>query len=249
MYTFIFRADDFGLSHAYDVGLAYTTQVGLIHNIGLMVNLPDCKLDFPLIKDEYIENRHLDLGLHFNLCIGYALSGVSSLTDAEGMFHSSSKIRKEIKEGKDPFELDAVYQEAKAQIEAYIRLVKTKPDYIDYHAIITPTIEQALHKICQEYKIKTEAFYQQDPRWYEISVEDRKGFFASKKPLVDYFKSLGLEEEKPHVFIFHPGFLDQTIFDRSSMTTMRVQDAALLKDEEVLAWLKENAKVVAYHEI
>src|SRR6476659_9392907 len=75
----IINADDFGISRGVNAGIAEAAACGGISSTSLMVNLPDS-------ADAVTRARscpRISVGLHFNLTVGNALTGPSSLTQGQ----------------------------------------------------------------------------------------------------------------------------------------------------------------------
>ena len=75
----IINADDFGISRGVNDGIVEAARVGGITSTSLLVSLPDS-------ADAVTRIRHcpgISVGLHFNLTVGNALTGSSSLTYAD----------------------------------------------------------------------------------------------------------------------------------------------------------------------
>ena len=49
-----------------------------------------------------------------------------------------------------------------------------------------------------------------------------------------------LEDEKPKIYVFHPGYLDMTITKMSSLTTGRIKEVAALRDPATKEMLDKN---------
>ena len=240
METFICRADDFGLSKAYDLGLLDSLASSIVKNVSLLVNMPQLKKDV-----HQLLAYPIDLGLHFNLCLGKATSpNPSTLTDPSGNFFSSSYYRDRMQKESDPFREEDVDQEARAQMEAFIQLVGKKPDYIDYHVFLTPSIEKALQKVAQEYDVVCKLHFKK-----EKATSDRAPFYERKEPFSSWLEQGQWPKEETTLLIFHPGFLDQDVLRLSSLTKLRCTDHAFLLDQEVQTYFRKQGKSIRYSEL
>ena len=89
MRRLIINADDFGISRSVNNGIFEAAQAGGITSTSLMVNLPDS-------ADAVARARQctrISVGLHFNLTVGNALTGASSLTQGKtAEFYSLSRL-------------------------------------------------------------------------------------------------------------------------------------------------------------
>ena len=85
----IINADDFGISRGVNDGIVEAAQAGGITSTSLMVNMPAS-------ADAMMRARQcprISVGLHFNLTVGAAVTGSSSLTQGStGEFYSLSKL-------------------------------------------------------------------------------------------------------------------------------------------------------------
>lgn len=78
----IINADDFGLSASVNQAIIDVFLRGNLTSATLMVNMPGTEHAVALAR----QHPGLSVGLHFCLTEGYAVTGVSSLTDASGRF-------------------------------------------------------------------------------------------------------------------------------------------------------------------
>jgi predicted glycoside hydrolase/deacetylase ChbG (UPF0249 family) len=85
----IINADDFGISRSVNLGISEAAHAGGITSTSLIVNLPDS-------ADAVSRARQcagVSVGIHFNLTVGNALTGPSSLTHGNSAeFYSLSRL-------------------------------------------------------------------------------------------------------------------------------------------------------------
>lgn len=85
----IINADDFGISRRVNDGILEAAQAGGITSTSLMVNLPDSSDAIARAR----QHPAISVGLHFNLTVGNALTGPSSLTQGWGTeFYPLSRL-------------------------------------------------------------------------------------------------------------------------------------------------------------
>ena len=85
----IINADDFGISRGVNDGIVEAAQAGGITSTSLMVNMPASSDAIARAR----QCSRLSVGLHFNLTVGNAITGSSSLTHSStGEFYSLSKL-------------------------------------------------------------------------------------------------------------------------------------------------------------
>jgi predicted glycoside hydrolase/deacetylase ChbG (UPF0249 family) len=123
----IINADDFGMSPGVNNGIVVAAAAGGITSTSLIVNLPDS-------ADAISRARQwsgVSVGLHFNLTVGTAVTGPSSLTHGDtGEFYSLAKLLGAASVGMID-EAD-VERECLAQIDRMTRAGFT-PTHLDSH--------------------------------------------------------------------------------------------------------------------
>ncbi|MGL4383456.1 MAG: ChbG/HpnK family deacetylase, partial [Bacilli bacterium] len=140
----IINADDFGLSKALNYGIIKAHQEGVVTSTTALVNgyaFEDC-----LLLSE--QSPLLSVGIHLNITMFKALSGVSSLTDENGYFINKSNYTNEFSRS-----LDDLEKEYTMQIEHFIKVMKKKPTHIDshHHIHLLPQIKPIVEKLALKY--------------------------------------------------------------------------------------------------
>lgn len=243
MKSLIVRADDCGLSEAVTLGILSAFKRGVVTCTGLIVNLPFSREASDLLKAV----PQLGVGLHVNLIVGEPCSEkgrVSGMVDPAGHFISSKIRRGEGKEGIDGFSGKEAEAEIEAQLKRFLDLNGKMPEYIDCHSVSTPTTDQAIRRMAKKYGISHVAIRSnQNTLWTRVETKaSHYEFFREGKPLYQFFnkKYVDIKEGEIGLLVVHPGFLDQEVMERSSMTTDRIKDHAMLIDPRVRAWMKES---------
>ena len=126
MKKIIINADDFGLTKTISDEIIKVYKIGNLSSTSLMVNTPGRDYAINLAR----ENPDLGIGLHFNLTEGFALTGVSSITNSEGKFLDKMKLILYVILKK--IDIKDLYKELKAQYE-YIIKAGLIPSHIDSH--------------------------------------------------------------------------------------------------------------------
>ena len=126
MKKLIINADDFGLTTAISDKIIETFKLGNLSSTSLMVNTPASDYAIKLAKN----NPELGVGLHFNLTEGRALSGISSITDLNGLFFN--KMRLNCLKTLRLIDLNDIKNELAMQFE-YITNSGLYPSHIDSH--------------------------------------------------------------------------------------------------------------------
>jgi chitin disaccharide deacetylase len=123
----IINADDFGISRRVNDGIFEAARAGGITSTSLMVNLPDS-------ADAVTRARqcsHISVGLHFNLTVGNALTGPSSLTQGKtAEFYPLSRLLAAAALGM--IDDNDIERECLAQIDRMTR-VGFPPTHFDSH--------------------------------------------------------------------------------------------------------------------
>jgi predicted glycoside hydrolase/deacetylase ChbG (UPF0249 family) len=145
----IINADDFGISRGVNDGIVQAAKAGGITSTSVMVNLPDS-------TDALTRARQcpgISVGLHFNLTVGNAISGASSLTYGTGAeFYSLSKLLAAASLGMlDETEIE---RECLAQIDRMTR-AGFPPTHLDSHRHVHthPAIYPAVLRAVQARRI------------------------------------------------------------------------------------------------
>lgn len=120
----IINADDFGMCEGNFLGILLAHEEGLVSSTTVMMNMPYAL--WALDKAKAYPN--LGIGVHLTLTAGKPLlPGKKSYTDEEGNFLRPSAYEDEFPDG----EPDEVYEEWKAQIEAFIAHTGYLPTHLD----------------------------------------------------------------------------------------------------------------------
>lgn len=236
----ILRADDLGISEGVNYGIYKAVSEGAISCVGLMSNMPTAEHGYNLV-----EKVCTCIGVHLNICLGNSVADfaeIPSLVNEEGLFYTSREIN--LRE-KDTVDLEECMIEIKAQIDRFEKITGKKPDYVDGHAIMSPTFFQAIKAVTEEQHL----FFSMpsfDKKWEnenEIYGLDFLSF--NEKGLYDpreYFERnlAKMNAQYCSIAVFHPGFLDQFILDHSSYTFIRPMECEFLCSEWLKNWIEQN---------
>lgn len=245
----LLRADDLGYSEAVNYGIEKSIKEGLIRSLGVMVNMPATEHGFHLIKD-----CDIALGVHTNICAERPLTDPSlipSLVDDNGYFKSSRTYR----EAKEDFVVfEEVILEIEAQYHRFVELFGRKPDYFEGHAVASQNFFKGLEYIADKYDLKYSGFSmggepipigQSMVRFYMESMEPDYNPRTMIEKMVaettDSIVSLG---------VFHPGYLDQYLLNRSSLLTPRCLEVDILTSPQVKDWIRQQKiELVDYRDV
>lgn len=247
MKQLLFRADDLGYSEAINYGILKSVKEGVINNVGIMVNMPASKHGVDLIKD-----YDISFGQHTNICVGRPLTDpkkIPSLTTKDGFF-KSSKVYREAKE--DFVDYEEVMLEIEAQYHAFKELFGKNPDYFEGHAIASKNFFNAM----QDFAEKNDLTYSGLPEGMQPnSVKEDAYMFINKKkayltmesmsPNYDPYEMIKkvIENKRTdgvELVVFHPGYLDNYIFEHSSLLKPRVVEVEMLTSQKTLKLLSDN---------
>jgi chitin disaccharide deacetylase len=145
----IINADDFGISRSVNLGIFEAARVGAITSTSLIVNLPDS----PDAVTRARQCAGVSVGLHFNLTVGTALTGPSSLTHADSAeFYPLSRLLAAASLGM--IDEDDVERECLAQIDRMTR-AGFPPTHLDSHRHVHthPSIYPAVLRAVQARRI------------------------------------------------------------------------------------------------
>ncbi len=145
--SIVLCADDYGLHEGINNGILSLVQQNRLSAVSCIMNFDKKKAAFARLR---LYEDIIDIGLHFNLTEGMALTGDSFLTDTTGKFNEINQllpqsVARRIKQKEAEKELHAQLDEFEA---AFGRL----PDFIDGHQHVhyLPLISDALLQVYQQ---------------------------------------------------------------------------------------------------
>lgn len=259
MMKLIIRADDVGYSEGVNYGIAKTVHDGLVRSVGVMPNRPAVEHGLELLK-----GTGVCLGLHTNLCLGKPCANpadVPSLLDENGDLKSSRTYRDAFKRGEEIIELEEVVLEIEAQYHRFVELTGRQPGYFEAHAVASRRLFQGLEIVAEKYKLRYN-----DLNLLSGTLGGHGTFIG--KPIINFpldennpaydpaawlkkcVEGAEAEAAIPHVFITHPGYLDDELLRKSSLTIPRAKEAAMLCDPAIRQWLAaRNVELITYDDI
>lgn len=249
MKKILLRADDLGYSEAVNYGIEKSIKDGLISSLGVMVNMPATKHGVELVR-----NYDIALGVHTNICAEKPLTDPSlipSLVDDNGYFKSSKVYRTA---SEDFVVFEEVIIEIEAQYQKFLELFGRKPDYFEGHAVSSVNFFKDLEYIADKHNLKYSGF---SLGGEPIRIGQSTVQFNMESMSPDYDPRMMLNrmvdkssEEVVQLAVFHPGYLDDYLLNHSSLTIPRTQEVALLVDDTVKNWLKnENVSLIDYRDL
>ena len=247
------RADDVGYSRGVNYGIADSVWNGIIRSVGVMPNMPETKHGLDLLKGSGV-----CFGQHTNVCLGKPCADpalIPSLLDEKGNLKSSRTYREAFKKGEEITVLDEMVIEIEAQYKRYLELMGEKPHYFEAHAVMSKNLMKGLQIVAERYDLPLLNGDMLSPFIQFGSTKLYQGM-DSMKPDYDPFESLkkcaltDYGTDGCHMFVCHPGYLDDFLLHTSSLTTPRTMEVAMLTSPATKAWLEENdIKVVNYDEL
>ena len=237
----LIRADDLGYSQGVNYGIAKTVIEGLVSSVGVMMNMPDIEHGLNLLK-----GHKVCYGQHTNVCAGRPISDpilIPSLVNEDGTF-KSSKMYRNTKESFVNF--DEALIEIEAQYHKFVELIGEQPHYIEGHAVFDPILLSAIESFANSKGLKYSGY---SPDGSPIKIGDSNVYMhmdSMNKPY-DPYESLknviiNAKDNDVHMFVSHPGYLDQYLIDTSSLLEPRVYEVAMLTSEKA-------KKLIEYYQV
>lgn len=213
MKKLIISADDLGASEENNKAIFSGVKDGVITATGLIVNMPG----FEHAVKEILPVINVDIGLHFNMFEGKALTACPLLTDENGYFNKSfvqiliSQNNKEM--------LEQIEAELKAQIEKILQYNKIShlDSHCHYHAI--PAVFDIFIKLAKEYDIKyirtqQEPFYVVLKKVFDIKFPKNIIKHVLLNTLTKHNKSKlekeGLKTNDSFIGVLFTGYMDES---------------------------------------
>lgn len=141
------------------------------------------------------------------------------------------------------------YKETVAQLERHKELTGKYPIHFEGHSVITTPIREAFERAAKEFDIHGMTTPEEGTEKLYPSCE-LAFYYPDYFPAImrgtrpeDFFEDrLGLLKSPFEINImhFHPGYLDQDVFENSSLTIPRCIDLATLCDPQVREWLEKH---------
>lgn len=237
MKRLLLRADDLGFSEAVNYGIAKTVREGLIRNCGVMVNMDATEHAVHLF-----ESIPCCLGLHCNVSVGRPVcppDAVPSLVDDRGIFHNSRKYRQASAEFAS---IEDFYTELTAQYQRFVSLFGKKPAYFEAHAVSSNNLCIALEQVAKENGLFYQPFFSdfQLGGTYVVNTPNHSmesGYDARSALKQELSK---VEDGSCHLYVCHPGYLDQYLLKNSSLTLPRADEVDMLCDPGIRQWLEDQ---------
>ncbi len=232
----IINGDDFGYSHAVNLGIAESHVRGVLTSTTLMANMAGTDHAVKLSK----EMPNLDIGIHLTLTCGKPIleKSVNSLVKEDGYFYGLGDFEK----GMVNIDEDELYSEWKAQIDRLYSLGVKLSHMDSHHHIHTFEKPAKIAKVlsgeynlpirnCNRAKNNSEINFLDLFNYGVIRDMDTK-YRTVREQCFEIIESKILENiefEKSEVMC-HPAFLDSPLLEGSSFNVARIREVDILRD-------------------
>lgn len=228
----IVNADDFGMTQGNTIGILLAHQQGIVTSTTCMMNMPYAEFALEQAK----KYPHLGVGIHLVLTVGKPLIPCAhSYTDENGYFRKRNTYPDNNPHA-DPTEL---YQEWKAQIEAFIALTGHKPTHIDshHHVHLLPQHIEVTKQLAKEYDLPIRQRNQVIETYEYIPCYDK---MDEEDISLEYLYHIFQNHQGTLELMCHPGLIDQRLYDMSSYHLPRMKELELLTSQEIKQFIKDN---------
>lgn len=188
---------------------------------------------------------NLGIGVHLTLTAGKPLlPGKKSYTDEEGNFLRPSAYEDEFPDG----EPDEVYEEWKAQIEAFIAHTGHLPTHLDSHHYVHMEHRQleVIKRLAKEYNLPIRQTRYVDENYFPARCE-----FYKDGVSFETFKEICSTEGYDTVeLVCHPALVDERLMNVSSYNMNRIKELELLKSDAFKQYIKDHdIQIITYADI
>lgn len=225
----IVNADDYGLSEGVCLGILKAHRDGILTSTTCMMNMENIEKYLEMTKDY----PNLGLGVHLNITVGKPLTNVS-FVDEKGNF----KSRDTYTNREAIVSQEELYQEWKAQIEKFIKIMGHKPTHLDSHHhvhLLNSNIDVAL-KLAHEYDlpIRQETYLQKDfePVYFEE-------LFYNQDATFEMIDTILHKDVKNYELMCHPAMIDWKLYQISSYNLRRAHELDIICSQKAKEMTKK----------
>lgn len=221
----VINGDDLGYTMANTLGIIEAYKKGILRSTTAL-----CNSDYlEQAKKLCDENPGLGVGVHLTCTLGKSLTKNKTLTDENGYFFEGRKTiwTKDV-------DYDELYLEWKAQIDRYISVFGHLPTHLDSHHSVHDATPQALEtakKLANEYGIEMRRYG---------SYQFVAGFYGPLATTDNLIELLEKHKDQDIEIMCHPGYCDLELYQKSSYSLDRVKELAVLCDEKLISYIKDN---------
>lgn len=230
MKKIIINSDDFGISEAYNLGVIQAFLHGGISSTTLLINADHTDQAISLAN----EHPSLGVGLHLALSSFKSITNHPSISD-NGYLKPQSYYR-----NNSNFDLGAIENELRAQIELFIKKLNRKPTHFDMHHHLhqIQPIGEIVLMIAEEYQVPVRDFTTSLGK--SICNIAFYGEGVSFEQLVKSTEKLLNDTCDYRELCCHVGFMDQELMDISSYNLPRLLEYKIICGEKFQNYLKNN---------
>ncbi|MGL5978067.1 MAG: carbohydrate deacetylase [Erysipelotrichaceae bacterium] len=241
MKQLIVNADDFGLCESVNQGIIKGARDGVITSTSMLVNM-DYSLHAASLLDDTLE---LGVGLHVNITKGKPVSNpqdIPSLVDEDGNFLASGWYLQE----NHSVHVDDLIREFDQQYHRFIALTNRKPDHINIHHIYDfyGNYPALFDHVINSYHLPLRLFEDNQSSDYSFpNIKKIDSLDASVITKEVYLEKLKHTKANIVEIAMHPGYVDETLKQLSSMTQDRLCDLEVVLDPE----FKQQVEAFGFH--
>ncbi|MDO4416269.1 MAG: carbohydrate deacetylase [Erysipelotrichaceae bacterium] len=231
----VINGDDLGYTKANTYGIFQAYTDGILRSATALVNAKYFEESIQKAQKEY---PGLGIGVHLTLTLGKPLTNCPSLTDPEmGTFWKGRKAL-----FAQELDYNEVYTEFKAQIDRFIETAGRRPTHLDSHHSVHDMSPEALavsKRLAEEYGLQLRRYSS-----YRF-IREFTGKDASVEKLIQLLED---NKDTDIEIMCHPGWCDLELFRESSYSLGRVQELAVLCDEEVIRYIHDRNIELCHYE-
>lgn len=227
----IINADDYGYTSEICKGIRYGMLNGIITSTTVLTN---CTIDTEDINElKKIDN--IGIGLHLNLTLEKPLTNGLTIQDSSGYFYDRKRLNFE------SLDLNEVEKEFRAQIHQFIQYFNQYPTHFDSHHSIHdhPRILPITRKLMSEYQI---------PARRLSNITFVGNFFGSNTTLTNLKEIILSNKSFECVEVMtHAGYSDEELEKKSSYSKGREVELAILTNQELIEFIKQEGIELTYY--
>lgn len=254
MKKLIINGDDFGFSEAYNYGVIHAFEHGILTSASIMPNMDAAVHAAALAK----MHPRLCISQHTNIVQGSCCSDpalIPSIVRPDGTFYRSGEYKPDglgKKSGGERVpDKEDFKRETKAQLERLKQLIGYYPVHIEGHSIGNQPIMQALLEVAREYGMHTmtfedipqEGFARVGYCFKELSALSMADYNTNGYTVDSFIQMLEAMHKTDYEICAvhcHPGYVDATIMDSSTLVLPRCRDVQTLCDPRVARWIAQQ---------
>lgn len=243
MKSFIFNADDLGLSGNTNKGIFQCFENGVVRSASLLVTG-----QFNVDEIKEMQNRGLSIGIHLNVSgNGRFITSQSELFGKNGKVNNAYKQKSALTES----ELNLAIKEFEEQVALFIKIFNEKPEHINFHHPLyeIPGLTERFIDLLKKYNLPTR-WYLDMKQLYGLHPDNTEfGFYNEESLSVGNLISL-LDSSPDGIteVVLHPGLYDENL--DSSYKVERQKQVDVLTDKLLKKHISNNGyRIISFNEI